>query len=336
MKPFAKLAKASKMTADGVTSALGFGCMGISSFYGEAMEEDAAMKLLQTVYDNGCRHFDTAELYSNEDPNKHNEKYLGRFLATVPRDSFTVATKYWPANNMSEYDRVKSHLQQSLDRLGLEYVDLYYSHRVPTLECGIAYVLSAKKLQEEGLIKAIGLSEVSGNWLKEIVTTTGVKIDAVQQEWSLLSRSLEEELVPVCKELDITIVAYSPLARNLLVQKLDAIPNDWRSTNPRYQQLEQNKKFADQVHDIAEKMKCTPAQLCLAWLFHKAGELGVSVVPIPGTTKPERAIGNIASTDIIDMDQDDLKVLDAMAKDVVGDRYDEGFMGGLMEGQQQQ
>ena len=184
--------------------------------------------------------------------------------------------------------------------------------------------------------KEIGLSEVSGPWLKEIHKEA--TIDAVQQEWSLLTRSLEDELVPVCKELDITIVAYSPLARNLLVQKLEAPPTDWRNTNPRYQQLEQNKKFADQVHDIAAKMKCTPAQLCLAWLFHKAGELGVSVVPIPGTTKADRAIGNIAATDVVDFNEDDLKVLDAMAKDVVGDRYNAGFMGNnfTIESQQQQ
>uniref|UniRef100_A0A7S3L109 NADP-dependent oxidoreductase domain-containing protein n=1 Tax=Amphora coffeiformis TaxID=265554 RepID=A0A7S3L109_9STRA len=319
MKLFAKFAKTNPSVHP--SSGLGYGCMGITSFYGDAMEEEAAVTLLKTVYDQGCRHFDTAEMYRNDDPTKHNEIYLGKFLKTVPRDSYSVATKFWPGE--CNYATIKEHLQQSLERLQLEYVDLYYCHRVTSLESGIEFAKAAKKLKEEGLIREVGLSEVSGKWLEQI--HAAASIDAVQQEWSILTRSLEDGLVPVCKKLDIAVVAYSPLCRNLLVQKHEAPPADWRANAPRYQALEQNKKFAEQVHDMAETLNCTPAQICLAWLFQKAAELGVCVVPIPGTTKAERAIGNIQSVDVT-LSSENMKVLNAMAKDVVGDRYPESFM----------
>jgi aryl-alcohol dehydrogenase-like predicted oxidoreductase len=317
MKLFAKFVKPSSAYP---SSGMGFGCMGITTFYGGAMEQEAAMKLLQTVYDNGCRHFDTAELYSNEDPEKHNEKVLGKFLKTVPRDSYTVGTKYFPSDGKYDYDTVKEHLKKSLERLQLEYVDLYYCHRVTNLEGGLEFAKAAKKLKEEGLIREVGLSEVNGKWLQQI-HKEACPIDAVQQEWSILTRNLESELIPVCKELGITVVAYSPLSRNLLVQKFETPPKDARGQLPRYKNMEQNKKFAEQVQKIAEKNNCTPAQVCLAWLFQKADEMGVDVIPIPGTTKTERAISNIQAVDVKIVDPEDMKLLDGMAKDVVGDRY---------------
>jgi aryl-alcohol dehydrogenase-like predicted oxidoreductase len=183
--------------------------MGITAFYGDSMADDDAIKLLQAAYDSGTRHFDTAEVYQQN--GKHNETILGTFFKTLSqheRDSYTVATKYWPAGTEHdyEYDVVKERLMQSLQRLQLDYVDLYYAHRVMTLEGGKTFALTAQRLKEEGLIKAIGLSEVSGKWLEQINNV--YPIDAIQQEWSLMTRSLEEELVPVCKKLGIVIVAY--------------------------------------------------------------------------------------------------------------------------------
>lgn len=326
MKLFAKFAKINATAHP--NSGIGFGCMGITSFYGAAMEDEAAMSLLKTVYDSGCRHFDTAEMYGNDDPEKHNEKVLGKFLKTVPRDSYSVATKYWPQDGKYDYDTVKAHLQKSLERLQLDHADLYYAHRVMTLEGGMEFAKAAARLKEEGLIKEVGLSEVSGKWLQKIHTEAGA-IDAVQQEWSILTRSLEDELIPVCKANDITVVAYSPLCRNLLVQKQETAPTDWRASLPRYKNMAQNKKFADQVHDMAESLKATPAQVCLAWILQKAAELGVSVVPIPGTTKPERATGNIESANV-SLAKEQMDALDAMANDVVGERYQEGMMGNGM------
>jgi aryl-alcohol dehydrogenase-like predicted oxidoreductase len=347
MKAFAKFTKSNPTTHP--NSGIGYGCMGITSFYGDALEDDASMALLKTVYDHGCRHFDTAELYRNDDPEKHNEKVLGRFLQTVPRDSYSVATKYWPDDMADydcdkveahvfianyEYDSVKAHLLASLERLQLDYVDLYYAHRVTSVEGGKAFARAAQKLKEEGLIKEVGLSEVSGKWLQKIHAEAG-PIDAVQQEWSILTRTLEDELVPVCKANDIAIVAYSPLCRSLLVQKMEVPPADWRADFPRYKNLGQNKKFATQVFEIAESLKTTPAQVCLAWILQKADELGVFVVPIPGTTKPDRVVGNIQSVNVA-LSKEQMAILNAMAKDVVGDRYMESFMsnGWAIESQQ--
>jgi len=224
------------------------------------------------------------------------------------------------------------HLLGSLKRLQLDYVDLYYSHRVTSIEHGVNFVKAAQKLKEEGLIKEIGLSEVSGAWLQQITKQSGgITIDAVQQEWSILTRSLEEELVPVCRQLNVTIVAYSPLCRNLLVQSTnDAPPTDWRADLPRYKAYEQNKKFASQVHAIAESLKCTPAQVCLAWLYQKAAALQVSVVSIPGTTKIGRAVGNIQSITNVTLLDENMKILDAMNDQVVGERYSDNFMGNNM------
>jgi aryl-alcohol dehydrogenase-like predicted oxidoreductase len=208
MKLFAKHALNSVVGNKTSQSGLGFGCMGITAFYGATMPDSDALVLLKGVYDTGCRHFDTAEVYAAGD--KYNETILGEFFQTVPRDSFTVATKYYPKednDSVYTYETVKNCLLASLKRLQLDYVDLYYAHRVLTLEGGKTFAKAALRLKEEGLIREIGLSEVNGKWLREICQD-GAPIDAVQQEWSLLTRSLETELVPVCKELDIPIVAY--------------------------------------------------------------------------------------------------------------------------------
>jgi len=306
---------------------LGFGCMGITAFYGSSLADDAAHTLLRQVYDAGCRHFDTAEVYATND--KYNETVLGSFFQSVPRDSFTVATKYWPSgDDMYEYDAVK----KSLERLQLDYVDLYYAHRVMSLEGGKKFAESAKRLKEEGLIKEIGLSEVSGKWLKEINKVT--PIDAVQQEWSLLTRNLEDELVPVCRELDVAIVAYSPLARNLLAKPVEQVPTDWRAKLPRYSQenLETNRKIHDQVQQLSAKYEGTAAQLSLAWLFHKAAELGVVVVPIPGSTKLEHAISNLKACQM-KISDDDCRALEALADQVAGARGDESYVAVGIEAQ---
>ena len=316
--------------AVGKESGLGFGCMGITAFYGASMPDKEAMELLQAVYDAGCRHFDTAEAYATSD--KHNEDVLGAFFQTIPRDSFTVATKFWPTNGSYEYDVVKRSVTASLKRLKLDYVDLYYAHRVTSLEGGLEFGRTARRLQEEGLIKEVGLSEVSGTWLQKIAQV--VPIAAVQQEWSIMTRSLEATLVPACRELGVTIVAYSPLARNLLAVKQEAAPSDWRASHPRYQgeNFVTNQSLAEQVHELATKNHCSPAQLSLAWLFHKADQLGVSVVPIPGSAKLAHALSNLEGSKIRIAEQDML-VLDGLANRVAGERGNEMYMSTSIESQ---
>lgn len=319
-------AKCSLPSVTGKGSGLGFGCMGITAFYGASLPDDKAMELLKAVYDAGCRHFDTAEAYATKE--KHNENVLGQFFQTVPRDSFTVATKFWPKDDgVYDYETVKKSLSASLKRLQLDYVDLYYAHRVISLKGAMEFGRTAKRLQEEGLIKEVGLSEVSPMWLKTVHTEV-CPIDAVQQEWSLLTRNLEDELVPMCKELDITIVAYSPLARNLLATKVTETPKDWRGEHPRYskENLEQNQRIVDQLEALATKYNCSAAQLSLAWLFYKADQLGVSVVPIPGSTKLHHAMSNLESVKIKITDPEDMKILESLADEVAGARANESYL----------
>lgn len=333
MKSFTKGVLKALSSTNG-QSGLGFGCMGITAFYGKPMEDANALELLQSVYDAGCHHFDTAEVYQGE--GKYNESVLGEFFKKIPRDSYTVATKYWPNDkdpNVYSYESVKKSLTASLERLQLDYVDLYYAHRVLTLEGGKTFAETAKKLQAEGLIKEIGLSEVSGKWLKQINAVH--PIDAVQQEWSLLTRNLEDELVPVCKELGIVIVAYSPLARNMLAKKNLAPPDDWRASQPRYnaENLEKNNRIVDTIQALTTKYdNCSPAQLSLAWLFHKANALGVAVVPIPGSTKIKNVQDNLGSVKISISDADSA-VLESLSTQVAGERGNEWYVSMGIESQ---
>jgi aryl-alcohol dehydrogenase-like predicted oxidoreductase len=328
MQIFSKLALASTATTTAGTAtvaALGYGAMGLTAFYGPSLQDDKAMELLQAVYDAGCRHFDTAEIYATEE--KHNESVLGDFFKTVPRQSFTVATKFWPREGDYSYETVKKSLTDSLERLRLDYVDLYYAHRLNNIQGAMEFGRTAKRLVAEGLVKEVGLSEVSANMLKQIHCKV-VPIAAIQQEWSLLTRNVEDELVPMCKELDITIVAYSPLARNLLAAKLEETPQDWRASQPRYasENLEQNKQIVNQVHALAGKYKCTAAQLSLAWLLQKANQLGVNLVAIPGSAKIHHAVSNLEAVKIHISDPQDIETLESLAEQIAGARASEGYL----------
>lgn len=329
MKLFSKYALASVVNNGG---GLGFGCMGITAFYGASLADDKAMTLLKAVYDAGCRHFDTAEVYATKE--KHNEDILGQFFQTVPRDSFSVATKYWPRSETYDYDTVKASLTASLKRLQLSYVDLYYAHRLTTLDGALEFGRTARRLREEGLIREVGVSEVSAAWLEKIHKEAG-PIDAIQIEWSLLTRNVEDDLIPMCKDLGITVVAYSPLARNLLASKIETTPDDWRGQHPRYakENIETNKKISEQVHDLAEKYGCTAAELSLAWLFHKAEKLGVSLIPIPGSTKMQHALGNLGAAKIKITDENDVATLESLADKVAGARANESYLQATFESQ---
>ena len=314
-------------------SGVGFGCMGITAFYGDAMPDNAAIELLQGVYDAGCRHFDTAEIYktgnpfADSDADIYNETVVGKFLVKVPRDSFTVATKYMPFkfDGSCEYEAVKKSLTASLTRLGLDYVDMYYCHRVPSKEAALQFAESAKKLMEEGLIKACGISEICSAWLRDAHAVCPVT--AVQQEWSLLTRNAEDDLIPCCAELGITVVCYSPLARNLLATKVDKPPTDWRATLPRYTEeaLATNAALYAEVEALAKAKDSSAAALSLAWLFHRAKAMGVRAVPIPGTTKLTHAQSNISAAQLTLTDEE-VSTLETLADRVAGARGDEQYV----------
>lgn len=324
--------------SQGLTSSkIGFGCMGITAFYGPPMPDDDAVALMKGVYDAGCTHFDTAEIYcTNPGPDQQfNETVVGKFVNTVPRDSVTVATKFNPflyGGNTDE-ETVRASFSASAARLGLEYVDLYYCHRMPPTMKGLKeFMESAKKLHAEGKIKAVGLSEVSPAWLREAHAI--FPVSAVQQEWSLLTRNLEESLVPCCVELNIAIVAYSPLARNLLANvNQTEPPKDWRASVPRYaaEHFEQNVQLAKKVGELAAAKNATAAQLSLAWLYAQAAKLGVTMVPIPGTTKAAHASTNIASSSLT-LSDDDFVLLTELGATVSGPRGNESYLSNAIEG----
>lgn len=322
-------------------SGIGFGCMSASGQYsnGVPLDEDGCMELFKGVYDAGCRHFDTAEVYKsgplNAPPSADtifNECQLRKFFATVERDAFTVATKYMPLvhENKSDYETVRAALVASLTRLGLDYVDLYYSHRVLTCEQGVEFALSVGRLIKEGLVRNIGLSEIPVEWLVE--AHAAHPICCIQQEWSLLTREVEQFLVPTCKALGIGIVAYSPLARNLLTLPAERPQDTRRSTIPRYSEehFESNKKMLKQVEELAVGKGVSPAQFSLAWLVHKAQELNVTCLPIPGTAKLQHALDNIASVQIV-LSPNDMTLLEGIAALSAGARESEKYLSITME-----
>lgn len=315
-----------------------------AAVYGPPISDEDCLELLTAVYDdpNASRHFDTAEIYKSGNPmvdnddDTYNEKQLAPFFASKPRDSFTVATKFMPFKHggKSDYDTVKAALQGSLNRLGLDYIDLYYCHRVANLAGTLEFAASAKRLQDEGLVRSVGLSEVCGDWLRQAHAIC--PIAAVQQEWSLMTRVGEPELFPVCAELGVGVVAYSPLARNLLCTTAeDECPRDWRATLPRYsaENWAVNVKLSAEVAEIAKnKGGISAAQLSLAWLFHRADVVGVKILPIPGTTKAAHAVVNSASTGI-SLSVEEAATLEALAGQTQGLRGDEQYMSIVIEAQ---
>lgn len=301
------------------------------------------MTLLRSVYDAGCTHFDTAEIYRSGNPfapdadTIYNETVVGKFLCTLPRDSFTIATKCMPLlsfyNNEYDLKTMEASLDASLARLGLTYVDLYYCHRMPkTLEKLTQWMTSVKALVLKGKVKYIGLSEAGPAFLRAAHAIH--PIACVQQEWSLATRNIEDSLVPVCAELNIGIVAYSPLARNLLANTEGKVPTDWRASNPRFkaENFERNKSLALQITELGASKGASAAQLSLAWLYHRAAQLGVNVVPIPGTTKVGNALSNIASIGLT-LDNVDMTALEELGASVVGARADSSYTSVTFESQ---
>lgn len=315
-------------------SPMGFGCMGITAFYGPSMEDEDAVALLTAAHRAGYAHFDTSEVYA-VNGGKHNETQLGNFLKTVPRECVTVATKFYPAvyDHKCDLETVRGAVDASLSRLGLDYVDLYYCHRAPsTLDAAVEWMQSMKVLVESGKVRHVGLSEFGTEWIRELHAIHPVA--CVQQEWSLLTRNLEDTLVPVLKELGIGVVAYSPLARNLLAAPTERpADGDWRlRTVPRYSEenFAKNQELVARIAAVAEARGTTVSQLSLAWLYQRAKDVDIPMVAIPGTTKVANATSNIASLDLslTEQEMDDLAEL---GKLVAGERGNEGYKAKALE-----
>ncbi|PRQ38202.1 putative perakine reductase [Rosa chinensis] len=305
-------------------SAQGLGCMGMSAFYGPPKPEADMIKLIHHAVDSGVTFLDTSDMYGPHT----NEMLLGKALSGGVRDKVELATKFgarFADNKMEirgEPAYVRASCEGSLKRLGVDSIDLYYQHRIDTRVPIEVTVGELKKLVEEGKIKYIGLSEASASAIRRAHSVH--PITAVQLEWSLWSRDVEEEIIPTCRELGIGIVAYSPLGRGFLssgAKFFENLPNDdVRKYMPRFQaeNLKHNKTIFERVSDLAARKGCIPSQLALAWVHHQ----GNDVCPIPGTTKIENFNENIKALSV-KLTLEEMAELESFASaDVVkGDRY---------------
>ncbi|GAB2265024.1 hypothetical protein Dimus_000092 [Dionaea muscipula] len=307
-------------------SAQGLGCMGMSAFYGPAKQEEDMVALIHHAVNSGITLFDTSDSYGPHT----NELLLGKAFQGKTRQKVVVSTKFgikilgaFKREIRGDPAYVREACEASLKRLGVDCIDLYYSHRIDISVPIEVTMGELKKLVEEGKIKYIGLSEASPSTIRRAHAVHPLSV--VQIEWSLWTRDVEEEIVPTCRELGIGIVAYSPLGRGFLSSGPKMVENfakeDARQYMPRFQpeNVEHNKRIFERVSEMAAKKKCTPAQLALAWVHHQ----GDDVVPIPGTTKIENLNNNIKAlaVKLTPEEMAELETLAASDDAVKGDRY---------------
>ncbi|XP_031248936.1 perakine reductase-like [Pistacia vera] len=304
-------------------SKLGFGCSGLTGIYNDPVPEEEAFSLVKHAFDKGITFFDTADAYGNN----ANELLVGKALKQLPRDKIQLATKFgvWHQKTgtiiCGTPQYVRACCEASLKRLGVEYIDLYYQHRVDTSVPIEDTVGELKKLVEEGKIKYIGLSEACPDTIRRAHSVH--PITALQMEWSLWTRDIEEEIVPLCRKLGIGIVTYSPLARGFFGGKkvVETVPeSSIVASHPWFEgdNFEKNKILYSRMEKLAEKHGCTPTQLALSWILHQ----GDDVVPIPGTTKIKNFDNNFGSLRV-KLTKDDLEEISAVIpiNEVAGSRF---------------
>ncbi|TKW03696.1 hypothetical protein SEVIR_7G058300v4 [Setaria viridis] len=308
-------------------SALGLGCMGMSAVYGERKPEADMVSLLRHAVAAGVTFLDTSDVYGPHT----NELLLGEALRGGAREEVQLSTKFGITPDLREVRGdpayVRAACEGSLRRLGVECIDLYYQHRIDTTVPVEATIGELKKLVEEGKIKYIGLSEASASTIRRAHAVH--PITAVQLEWSLWSRDVEQDIIPTCRELGIGIVAYSPLGRGFFssgAKLVNELPDgDFRKNLPRFQpeNLEKNALIFERVSAMAARKGCTTSQLALAWVHHQ----GSDVCPIPGTTKIANFNQNLGALSV-KLTPEEMTELESYAAtdDVQGDRYHRTFL----------
>ncbi|ETI28372.1 hypothetical protein G647_00821 [Cladophialophora carrionii CBS 160.54] len=314
-------------------TALGFGLMGLSAFYGKPKPDEERYAFLDHVYNSGERFWDTADMYGD------NEDLIGRWFKKNPgrREEIFLCTKF--ANYVdpktgersvkNEPDYIRQAVDKSLSRLGIDQIDLYYCHRVQANQPIEITVGVMKELQDAGKVKYLGLSECSAETLRRACKV--VHIDAVQIEYSPFSMDIESpqiNLLKTCRELGVAVVAYSPLGRGFLTGSIrsrsDFEEGDFRTFAPRFSEenFPKNLKLVDDLKALADEKGCTPGQLVLAFLLAQ----GDDIIPIPGTTKVKNFDENMAALNIQISREDNEKIRKVIdAAEVHGGRYPEAF-----------
>ena len=301
-------------------SAQGLGCMGMSQSYGEGDDAESIATLNRAI-DLGVTFWDTSDVYGPHT----NERLLSQVLATR-RDEVQLATKFGIRREKGERgidgrpEYVRSACDASLERLGVDHIDLWYQHRVdrdvPVEETWGAMA----EMVAAGKVRHLGISEAGPDSIRRAHATH--PISALQSEWSLWERSLEPDIVPLCRELGIGLVPFSPLGRGFLTGAItspdDFGDDDMRRTLPRFQgeAFTKNLDLVAEVRRLAEAKGCTPAQLALAWT-HAQGD---DVVPIPGTKRRSYLEENVGALDV-SLSADDLARIDEVLPPTEGDRY---------------
>ncbi|KAL1863691.1 hypothetical protein Plec18170_000529 [Paecilomyces lecythidis] len=307
---------------------LGFGCMGLSAFYGPPKPDNERLAVLDAAYQAGEHFWDTADIYQdNEDllgkwfaanPEKRKDIFLATKFALHHKDDSTVEVRGDP-----EY--VKEACARSLKRLGLPYVDLYYCHRLDQNVPVEKTVQAMAELKNEGKIKYLGLSECSAESLRRAYKVH--PITAIQVEYSPFTLDIEDpriKLLETCRELGVAVVAYSPLGRGMLTGKYrspnDFPKDDWRRMAPRFSEenFPKNLQLVDQIQSLAHKKGCTAGQLTLAWLLAQ----GDDIFPIPGTTHVDRLKENLGAVNV-KLDKEDVEIVRKASEEaeVHGERY---------------
>lgn len=317
-------------------SAMGYGCMSISEFYGKPASRKEGVKFIQGAFnDCGITFFDTADMYGRG----YSEEMVGEAFASN-RDQVVVATKCGIVraeegvlteglNSTPEY--IKQSCDKSLKRLGMDHVDVYYLHRHDTTTPIEVAMGAMQELIDAGKIRYVGLSEVGVETIRKAHAVLGEKLVALQSEYSIKSRGTAELVLPTCRELGIGFVAYSPVGRGLLSgiirdsASLGKEAFDFRPLLPQFAQenLDVNLRFVDAISAIAKKTGHTAAQISLAWLLAQ----GEDIIPIPGTMNLKHLKENVAAVNIT-LSQEQLEALKQVIQEnpIMGSRYPDGMM----------